>query len=253
MIPEAKNWWEQHGRSFQEKCPIPIDILYGIGSPNEQELGLIGPVAGQRILEIGCGGAQTSIAFAKMGALVTGVDVAASEIEFAKELIQKHMVKVDLLQRDMSDLTPITSESQDVVFSSSAFGYVDDLSVCFKEVFRVLKPAGLFVWGVGHPFLGIIDTETMRVKRSYFETGVRVEGAETGCAFACVDRTVSEYLNTLLESGFQIERLVEPDSRKRYTCDPWFGQWGLTADVLAKMPATMIVKARKPLSDKRKG
>ena len=74
MLTEAKNWWEQHGRSFQEKYPIPIDILYGIGSPNEQELGLIGPVAGKRILEIGCGGAQTSIAFAKMGAFVTGVE-----------------------------------------------------------------------------------------------------------------------------------------------------------------------------------
>ncbi len=74
MITEAKNWWEQHGRSFQEKCPIPIDILYGIGSPNEQELGLIGSVVGKRILEIGCGGAQTSIAFAKMGAFVTGVE-----------------------------------------------------------------------------------------------------------------------------------------------------------------------------------
>ncbi len=251
MIKEAKNWWELHGQSFQKDNSIPIDILYGIGSPNEQELGLIGPVAGKKVLEIGCGGAQCSIAFAKMGATVTGIDVAASQIEFARELARKNNVSIDLLQRDMSDLSAIASDSQDVVFSSSAFGYVDDLSVCFKEVFRVLKPDGLFVWGVGHPFMGILDTDTMKVKRSYFETGVRIEGAETGCAFACVDRTISEFLNTLVDAGFHIERMVEPDSRKRYACDPWFGRWGLTADVLAKVPATLIFKAKKPI--RRKG
>src|SRR5918996_1918367 len=101
MADEAKRWWEMHGRSYQETCQIPIDVLYGAGSPNEESLQLIGPVSGKRVLEIGCGGAQASIAFAKQGAVVTAVDVASSLIEFARELAKEHNVAVEFHQRDM--------------------------------------------------------------------------------------------------------------------------------------------------------
>ncbi len=109
MADEAKRWWEMHGRSYQETCRIPIDVLYGTGSPNEESLQLIGPVAGKRVLEVGCGGAQASIAFAKQGAVVTAVDVASSEIEFARELAKEHHVSVKFHQRDMADLSPVAS------------------------------------------------------------------------------------------------------------------------------------------------
>jgi SAM-dependent methyltransferase len=247
MLIEAKHWWEVNGREFQESFPIPITILYGIGSPNEDELQLIGPVAGKRVLEIGCGGAQASVAFAKMGATVIGVDVAASEIAFAQELAKQNGVTIELFQRDMADLSPIATASQDIVFSSSAFQYVDELAACFLEVYRVLKPNGLFVWGQGHPFIGIIDTATLTIDRSYFDTGVHIEGAETDCPFASLQRTVSDYFNLLVDAGFVVERMVEPDSRQRYAYDPWYGQWGLTAKVLTKVPATIIFKSRKPV------
>ena len=146
----------------------------------------------------------------------------------------------------MSDLSPIGDATQDIVFSSSAFQYVDDLDVCFGEVFRVLKPGGPFVWGMGHPMQYVVDTETMAATRSYFDTGPHIEGEETGCAFASVHRTVSDYFNLLVDAGFLVERMLEPDSRRRYACDPWFGLWGLTAAYLAKVPGTIIFKARKP-------
>jgi SAM-dependent methyltransferase len=247
MLTEAKEWWEQHGRDFQEKwCRVPIDVLYGTGCPNEEELQLIGPVAGKRVLEIGCGGAQCSIAFAKAGAQVTAVDVAASEIAFARELAEKHAVDIGFHQRDMSDLLPIADGTQDIAFSSSAFQYVDDLDVCFGEVFRVLKGGGLFVWGMGHPMQHVVDTRTMAATRSYSDTGPHIEGAETGCAFASVHRTISDYFNLMVDAGFAVERMLEPDSRQRYASDPWFGLWGLTAEYLAIVPGTLIFRARKP-------
>lgn len=245
MSDEARRWWEAHGRSYQETCRIPIDVLYGTGSPNEESLRLIGPVAGRRVLEIGCGGAQASIAFARQGATVTAVDVASSEIEFARELAQEHHVSIEFHQRDMADLSPVASASQDVVFSAYAFNYVDDLPSCFKEVWRVLKGGGLFVWGGAHPFGHSIDPETLRLHRSYFETGKTVEGEETGCAFASVHRTVSDYFNLLVEAGFEVERMVEPDSRRRYPYDPWYGLWGNTPERLRLFPATIIFKSRK--------
>ncbi|MCA1849780.1 MAG: methyltransferase domain-containing protein, partial [Acidobacteria bacterium] len=237
--------WEMHGRSYQETCRIPIDVLYGTGSPNEESLQLIGPVAGKRVLEIGCGGAQASIAFAKRGAVVIAVDVASSEIEFARELAKENGVSIEFHQLDMTDLSPVAAGSQDIVFSAYAFNYVDDLLSCFNEVHRVLKSGGLFVWSGAHPFAYSIDPETLRLHMSYFETGKSVEGEETGCAFASIHRTVSDYFNLLVEAGFIVERMVEPDSRRRYPYDPWYGLWGNTPERLRLFPATIIFKSRK--------
>ena len=245
MADEAKDWWETHGREYQETCRIPIDVLYGTGSPNEESLRLIGPVEGKRVLEIGCGGAQASIAFARQGAVVTAVDVASSEIEFARELAKEHNVSIEFHLRDMADLSPVASASQDVVFSAYAFNYVDDLASCFGEVHRALKRGGLFVWSGAHPFGHSVDPETLRLHRSYFETGKSVVGAETGCAFASVHRTVSDYFNLLVGAGFVVEGMVEPDSRQRYPYDPWYGLWGNTPERLRLFPATIIFKSRK--------
>ena len=51
---------------------------------------LIGSVKNKHVLELGCGGAQCSIAFAKKGAIVTAVDVSSVEIEFAKKLADEN-------------------------------------------------------------------------------------------------------------------------------------------------------------------
>src|SRR5512142_1160631 len=124
MSEIVRLWWEKAARDFLGWYQHPIDVEYGVGI-NEEKLQLIGPVAGKRVLEIGCGGGQCSIAFAKQGALVTSIDVAAAQIEIARELAEQNGVSIALIQRDMTDLAPIPSESQDLVFSANAFAYVN--------------------------------------------------------------------------------------------------------------------------------
>ena len=247
MADEAKHWWEKHARQFQAMAQLPIDVVYG-RQVNEERLQLIGPVAGKRLLEIGCGGAQCGIAFAKQGAIVTGIDIAASQIEYAKELAEQNSVSITFHQRDMTDLAPIDSESQDIVFSSCALQYVDDILPCFKEVHRVLKANGLFVLSIGHP-CNIVDGATLLPTRSYFDTGKIVMGAEVsdevGFAFAENRRTISDYFNALVEAGFRVERMVEPDIRPVDPEDPKNRQWGCTPQLLELFPATLIFKSRK--------
>ena len=248
MANEAKEWWEKGARDFQETAQLPIDILYG-QHVNEEKLQLIGPVAGKHVLEIGCGGAQCGIAFAKQGAIVSGVDIAAAQLEYARELAEKHGVRITFYQRDMADLSPIASASQDIVFSSIAFHYVDDLLSTFREAYRVLKPRGLFVWSVGHPFSAILNGTTLLPRRSYFDTGKVVSGlevsTEVGFAFAENFRTVSDYFNMLIEAGFKVERMVEPDIRPVDPDEPKNHLWELTPRLLELFPATLVFKARK--------
>jgi len=245
MADEAKNWWETHAGNYQKQCRLPVEVLYGVGCPGEAELQLIGAVDGKRVLEIGCGGAQCAVAFARQGATVTAVDIAAAQIDFGRKLAAEHGVSVEFLQRDISDLSPIASESQDIVFSANAFAYVDNLQACFREVCRVLKPGGYFVWSDGHPFGHCLEDRLLRLTRSYHATGKSVVGAETGCAFANNHRTIGDLFNLQVEAGFVVERMLEPDSRKRYTGDRWYGLWDNSPERLALIPGTIVFKSRK--------
>jgi 2-polyprenyl-3-methyl-5-hydroxy-6-metoxy-1,4-benzoquinol methylase len=245
MSDEAKKWWEANGERYQAAARIPIDVLYGPGSPNEAELGLIGSVDRKCVLEVGCGGAQASIAFAKQGAIVTAVDVAESELQVAARLAEEHAVQITFHQRSMEDLSPIRSNTQDVVFSACAISYVDDAMACFREVYRVLNGGGVFVLSGGHPFAHCVDSDDLRLSRSYFDTGKSVAGEETGVPFASVHRTLSEYFTLLTDAGFRVDRLVEPDSRHRYACDPWWGLWDATPERLKAIPGTFIFRSWK--------
>lgn len=248
MANEAKEWWEANAREFQEMAQLPIDVIYGT-HVTEEKLQLIGPVAGKHLLEIGCGGAQCGIAFAKQGAIVTGVDIAAAQLEIARELAAQNGVSITFHQRDMADLTPIASASQDIVFSAIAFHYVDDIASCFQEVQRVLKPQGLFVCSIEHPCSAMMDGTTLLPYRSYFDTGKVVLGREVseevGYAFAENRRTVSDYFNALVGAGLSVERMVEPDVRPVDPTDPKNHRWGQTPQFLEQFPGILIFKSRK--------
>jgi SAM-dependent methyltransferase len=246
MLDAARQWWEAHALEYQAACRIPIDILYGPGCPNEDALGLMGPLAGRRVLELGCGGAQAAIACARRGAIAAGVDVSAVQIEFGRRLAREAGVAIELYQRDMADLAPIADASQDVVFTAFALGYVDDLAGCLREVVRVLRPGGVFVCGVGHPFFPVVDPATLRLRRSYFAVGLYTAGGAGGSGYQCVSRTTAEYVNALIGAGLVFERMLEPDSRQRHAADPWYGRNDYSPAMLALLPPTLVLKARKP-------
>ena len=244
MTKETKKWWEIASEDYQKECKIPIDIHYGPGRPNEKELKVLRNLRGKKILEIGCGGAQCGIAMVKKGAKVTGMDISGEQLKFAKKLAEKNKVKIKLIQRDIVNLKPIKSKSQDIVFSAYALLYVHDLKKCFNEVYRVLKKKGIFVFSLDHPFESMVDKKTMKVRRSYFKTGKYSEKYTKG-TWVGYTRTVSDFFDTLINAGFQIERIIEPDSRKKHKGDPWYGLWDYKKKVLSTMPPTIIFKARK--------
>ncbi len=248
MTRETKKWWEETSAWYQSLCKIPVDVHYGPGSPNEDKLELIGNVKGKRVLEIGCGGAQCSIAFAKQGAKVSAIDISEEQLKFAKALAAKNRVKINFYQGDIKSLRQIRSGSQDVVFSAFALLYVDDLPACFREVKRVLKKNGVFVFSVDHPFHKIVDSKKLKLKGSYFKTGKFVdEGARKDGSkyrFVMYCHTVGGIYNALKAAGFDVEAILEPDSRKRHAKDPWYGLWDYPPRLLKLVPPTIIFKCK---------
>lgn len=77
MEKEIKKWWEEIAQDYQKKYKIPTKSAhYGPYSPDEDKLNLLGSIKRKKILEIGCGGGQCSIAFAKQGAKCIGLDIS---------------------------------------------------------------------------------------------------------------------------------------------------------------------------------
>ncbi|MBU1136612.1 MAG: class I SAM-dependent methyltransferase [Nanoarchaeota archaeon] len=247
MTKETKKWWEYSSEGYQKECKIPVEIHYGPGSPNEKHLKLLGNLKNKNVLEIGCGGAQCGIAMAKQGAKVTGIDISEEQLKFAANLAEKNNVKIKFYQRDIKDLKPIKSSSQDIVFSAYALLYIDNIGKCFKEVYRVLKKNGIFVFSLDHPFFNRINPKTLKVNRSYFKNDKWVETfSDSSKKFVMYTRTISEIFNYLVEAGFIVEKIIEPDSRKKYKEDVWYGMWNLyTLKFLKMVPPTIIFKVWK--------
>ncbi len=235
-INRIKEEWEGRSEGYLKEYN-PIEIDYGPGVPNENKLNIIGSVKNKKVLDLGCGGGQISIAFAKKGAKVTGIDLSDKHIEFAKKLAKKHKVKILFERGSFQKFPMIKSKSQDIVFSSWAFLYSPDLKQVFKEANRVLKNEGLFVFSQDHPFFHCFGNNDLEIKQSYLKSG-----SAGNPNFMAFRRTISEIFNALKESGFNVEKIIEPKSK-------WYARWKdekyFNKKKIEMLPTTIIFKARK--------
>jgi SAM-dependent methyltransferase len=209
MTEDIEQWWNQQAEVYQDDCSIPIDILYGPSSPNEDELNLLGELADKHILELGCGGGQSAVAFALKGAQVTAIDIAEGQLAFARNLAVQHRAQVDFIRCGFDDLAPIASDSQDIVFSAFALMYAEDRLAVFREAHRVLKPGGIFVFSVDHPFFRKADVETLTLVESYNETGPAIDDLGELGTTTMYRYRLSDLHNTLVEAQFVVQRIIE--------------------------------------------
>lgn len=234
--------WDQYAASYQAAARLPTDVAhYGPDLPTEADLHLIASVKGKRVLDLGCGGAQAAIAFAKQGASVTGVDFSAGQLAYARQLCESEGVKVELRQADIADLAFLRSDSVDLVFSAGAFGFVEDLGRVFRQVHRVLKVGAPLVFSLPHPASTLIDEDAeqpLLVRRPYFESGpMAIERG--GVAFEMFPHTFAELFMGLMRASYRVEAIVEPEPVSN---GPHSQFW---RDAFRFVPRTLIVKARK--------
>jgi len=244
MTEEVRAWWDEVAAGFQADLDLPVGVNWlGFG---DGDLRLLDDVAGLDVVELGCGGGQCSVALAERGADVVGVDLSASQLDFARNLATERGATAEFLQGDVTAL-PVADESVDVAFNAWVFQWVPDLSAAAAEAARVLRPGGRFVFSMPHPLYEIVDPESHEVVESYFDTGRRVSTHEGVEADEVLYRhTVSGVYDALVGVGFDVERLREPGSPD--PDDYEAGPWGIMQpDLMAKVPTTLVVEARKPV------
>lgn len=215
---DQRSAWDAAAAAYQAShAPEEPVVHYGPLAPTEADLQLLGAVRGLRILDLGCGGGQSSVAFARQGAMVTGVDISGEQLRFAHERMVHAGVTVDFRLADAADLTGFASNGWDLVFSTYALHYVTPLASCLAECWRVLGPGGRLVFSVDHPVRNLFfDEEEQELLpyavRSYYDRRpLRWRFPGMGTPMTNNHYTIAGWLDHLDQAGFRLARLVEPE------------------------------------------
>jgi len=98
---------------------------------------------GKAVLDLGCAGGFMAEAIDDLGATVTGIDPAAEAINAACAHAQDRQITYDV---GVGEALPYDDASFDIVVCVDVLEHVKDLGKVLAEVFRVLKPGGLFLY-----------------------------------------------------------------------------------------------------------
>ncbi len=172
----------------------------------------------QHVLDLGCGfGWHCRYAREQQASSVVGVDLSEKMLQKAREMTEDDLA-VTYLQMPIEDIS-FSPDQFDVVISSLAFHYVKDFGELCQKVYHCLKPGGAFLFSVEHPIFTAraqqdwtVDEQGRRLHwpvDHYQEEGMRKTSflAENVIKY---HRTISTYMNDLIEQGFRIKAVREP-------------------------------------------
>ncbi|WBB80094.1 class I SAM-dependent methyltransferase [Micromonospora sp. WMMD882] len=245
-----RRWWDadaddyqaEHGRFLGD-----VDFVWCPEGLRETDARLLGDLAGRRILELGCGAASAARWLAAQGARPVALDLSVGMLRHAAQAADRTGVRVPLTQADALAL-PFADAAFDTV--CTAFGavpFVADSAAVMREVARVLRPGGRWVFSVTHPmrwiFLDDPGEGGLTAVHSYFDRSPYVEQDEHGVAsYVEQHRTLGDRIRELVGAGFRLLDLVEPEWPAGHR-EVW-GQWSPLRGRL--FPGTAIFVAEKP-------
>jgi SAM-dependent methyltransferase len=246
-----RSWWDSEAEAYYAEHGAflgDVDLLWCPEGLRESSARLLGDVAGRDVLEVGCGAAQGARWLVSAGARVTAFDVSRGQLLKARELNNATGVVVERLVQADAQALPFLDASYDVVVSAfGAIPFVADSAGALREVARVLRPGGRFVFSVTHPirwaFLDDPGPAGLVVQQSYFDRTPYAEVDATGdVSYVEHHRTLGDRVRELVAAGLVLQDLVEPEWPDGHEQE--WGQWSPLRGRL--MPGTAIFVADKP-------
>lgn len=192
---------------------------------------ILPPVAGLTGLDIGCGEGHNTRLLAERGAQMTAIDIAEVFVEQARSLELQQPLGIDYRIASAVDL-PFAAERFDFATGFMSFMDIPETDRVLAEAYRVLKPGGFLQFSIAHPCFDTPHRRNLRDRQGvtyaievgdYFRN---TEGEISEWLFSAAPpevtqglakfriprftRTLSQWLNLLIASGFQLEHIAEP-------------------------------------------
>jgi SAM-dependent methyltransferase len=243
-IARNRRFWDADADAYQAAHGDDLSaraLAWGAWRRPEAELGVLGDVRDLDVLELGCGGAQWSVALAAGGARATGIDLSQRQLGHARANARAAGTRVPLALADGERL-PFRAGAFDIVFSDHGAMSFCDPRRTLPEVARVLRPRGLLAFCATHPLVYLTwDDDKARQTRK-----LRVDQTALGCmdfGDGTVDWVVpiGRWIELLHDHGFEVEHLIElvapadaTTTYREFVPAKWARRW----------PAELIWRAR---------
>jgi 2-polyprenyl-6-hydroxyphenyl methylase/3-demethylubiquinone-9 3-methyltransferase len=179
----AHRWWDPQGefRPLHELNPLRLAWIDGLA-----------PLAGKRVLDVGCGGGILSEAMARLGAQVTGIDLSEKPLRVAELHLLESGLSVSYSKISAEDLAAAQPGAFDVVTCMELLEHVPEPASTVAACARLLKPGG----------------------RAFFST---INRNPKSYLFAVIG---AEYLLKLLPRGtHDYQRFIKPSELARWCRD----------------------------------
>ncbi|MEN6403842.1 MAG: class I SAM-dependent methyltransferase [Armatimonadia bacterium] len=188
---------------------------------------LIGEVAGNRVLDVGCGTGRYARRLAARGAMVTGIDPSPEMLATARAQAEAEGVRVKFIEGGFGDLPH--GKQFDLIICNLVLCHIPEISGPISEMAMCLKPGGRLVISDFHYMCQIIGWRT-----AFSHEGQRYHVENYLHSYG-------DFVRALREAGLQLtalEDLMIGESLRGKGLDPLVDKW-------SGFPFGMVVAAVK--------
>lgn len=194
--------------------------------PRSRELEALGDVDGLDLVHLQCHFGLDTLAFARAGASVTGLDFSSTAIAEARALAERASLsqRARFVEADVLHAAEVLApEIYDIVYVSlGALCWLPSVSRWAHQVAALLRPGGrLYVHDV-HPLAWALADDDLRIEHSCFEerepfvydedvTYTDGDGRLANTRAYEWNHSIGEIVTAVLDRGLHLERLTEHD------------------------------------------
>lgn len=180
-------------------------------------LELAGDLSNLDIIDLGCGDALFGKEALLRGAQsYIGVEVSKAMVDIALETLTGTSGRI---HHESIETWKVQGEQADLISSRLALNYVENLKPVFQEVYKALRPGGRMILSLEHPVITsnfaslAAGRRTAWLVDNYFKSGARVH-LWLGQEITKYHHTLEEYLDLIVDAGFELERIRESRPQK---------------------------------------
>jgi SAM-dependent methyltransferase len=167
-----------------------------------------GSLKGKKVLGLASGGGQQMPIFAALGAQCTVLDYSEKQLESERLVADREGYAIRIIRADMTQPLPFSDGEFDLIFHPVSNCYVEKVEPIFAECYRVLKPGGILLCGLGNEINYLVDAEETIISNAMpfnplINEKYRKQLADEDCGMQ-FSHTAEEQLGGQLKAGFML-------------------------------------------------